>query len=66
MYYHAGTTKAELKKTQEEMKKVCEDKNVEIKSYRLKIDSMGTQYESVLMVSEAISCTRVSGHFHAI
>ncbi|KAI0231555.1 hypothetical protein LSAT2_018084 [Lamellibrachia satsuma] len=45
------STQEVLKKTQLEMKMMCKEKDDEITKYRLKIDSMGTQYESVLMDS---------------
>ncbi|KAK2179997.1 hypothetical protein NP493_463g02050 [Ridgeia piscesae] len=42
-------TQDELQTTQRSMKKMCEEKDDEISILRLKIDSMGTQYETVLM-----------------
>ena len=55
MFYDAGSTQEVLRKTQLEMKMMCEEKDDEITKYRLKIDSMGTQYESVLMVRHSSS-----------
>lgn len=43
-------TRKKLKQTQQERNRLCEEKDEEIANQRVKIASMGTQYESVLMV----------------
>ena len=52
-------TTHELQKTIKEKNKVCEEKDEEIKGLQFKMDSMGIQYETVLMVSSR-SYTRLS------
>ncbi|KAI0231559.1 hypothetical protein LSAT2_018088 [Lamellibrachia satsuma] len=44
-------TRKKLKQTQQEKNRLCEEKDEEIANQRVKIASMGTQYESVLMDS---------------